>query len=73
MRILRLHSLNVHGQHTVASMIFIMLHLASLGLTYLLTGSLYLLATCIQFPVPPPLPPGTTDPTSFSVSFFVGF
>ena len=51
--------------------IFIMLYVTSLVLTYLITGSLYLLTTFILFSLPLLPTSRTTNLFSFSVSLFV--
>ena len=48
-----------------------MLYITYLVLIYLKAGSLYLLTTSIQFPVPWPLPLVTTNVISFSISLFI--
>ena len=56
MRTLRIDSLNFHVKHTAVLTVVSMLCIMSLVLIYLITGSLYILTTFIQFPhySPPP-------------------
>ena len=53
MRTLRIYIFNnFHILHTAVLIIFIMLHIISLILIYLISGSLYLLTAFTQFPLP---------------------
>ena len=55
MRTLRIYSRNNFAMyHTAVLTVVIMLYTTSLVLTYLVTGSLYLLTTFLLFPLPPP-------------------
>ena len=70
MRTLRIYSLNsCHILHPALFTIFIMLCITALVLIYLITGSLYLLTTFIQFPLPPPPASGNHKPDLFFYEF----
>ena len=70
MKTLRIYSQQL-SYVTAMLIALIILYIASLGLIYHITGSLYLLTTFIQSPPTPPLE--TTNLTSFSMSLFLKF
>ena len=71
MRTLRIYSLsNFQVYNTVAVTIVTMLYITFPELTYLVTGSLYLLITCTHFPHPNPSPLAATNLFFVSISSF---
>ena len=73
MRTLRSYSLNNFPiYHTVVLLIVITLYITALVLVYLITGSIYLLTTFFQFPLPPRTA-SSNHKTNLFFCEFVGF
>ena len=69
MRTFRIYSQRLPLQHTAVLVILIMLHLTSLVFIYLIAGSLYLLTTFFQIPLPQPSTSGNHRSDLFFCEF----